>query len=187
MGELQDYSGALKPDLKMADFSKEALISLWSVTGLQYCALDGIWYNLIRERFGEELARELDAEAWRRQTPLEVRWTRQALNIWGNDVEAVMKWLQVDIGSGPVFPEFTCELKSKNVGVMTVKKCRGLDYFERHGETDLMINSCHVVDVEGFKNLARMFNPKMKCTPLKLPPRESPDDIACQWEFRLED
>ncbi|OGO03927.1 MAG: hypothetical protein A2Y91_08430 [Chloroflexi bacterium RBG_13_54_8] len=24
-------------------------------------------------------------------------------------------------------------------------------------------------------------------TPLKLPPRESPNEIACQWEFRMEE
>jgi len=34
---------------------------------------------------------------------------------------------------------------------------------------------------------AHAINPKMKATPLKLPPRTSKDDVHCQWEFRIED
>jgi hypothetical protein len=30
-------------------------------------------------------------------------------------------------------------------------------------------------------------NPKVKVTPLKLPPRKSPDEIACQWEYKIEE
>jgi len=43
-----------------------------------------------------------------------------------------------------------------------------------------------VLDQEGFQVGCRMFNPKMKAIPLKLPPRESKNDIACQWEFRID-
>jgi hypothetical protein len=31
-----------------------------------------------------------------------------------------------------------------------------------------------------------MFNPRMKTRPVKLPPRESKKDIACQWIFEVE-
>jgi len=30
------------------------------------------------------------------------------------------------------------------------------------------------------------FNPRVKVGALKLPPRGSPDEIACQWEFAME-
>jgi hypothetical protein len=29
-------------------------------------------------------------------------------------------------------------------------------------------------------------NPKMKCRALKLPPRKSEKEIACQWEFKID-
>ncbi|NQT47707.1 MAG: hypothetical protein HQ578_01885, partial [Chloroflexi bacterium] len=96
MEEMQDYSGPLRPDLKMEEFSKEALVRLWQAAGKLYVGLDGIWYSLIRERYGEDVARELDAELWRREAPLEVRRNREAMNIWGDDVESVLKFLQVD-------------------------------------------------------------------------------------------
>jgi len=187
MEELRDYSGPLRPDLKMEDFSKAALVRLWQAAGKLYVGLDGVWYSLIREKYGEDVARELDAELWRREAPLEVRRNREAMNIWGDDVEAVLKFLQVDPGGGAIFPEFTCEMKDRNTGILTVKRCLGLEYYERHGETELQKHACEVLDAEGFQQAASLFNPKIKVTPLKLPPRKSKDEIACQWEFKMEE
>ncbi|MCX5998544.1 MAG: DUF6125 family protein, partial [Chloroflexi bacterium] len=187
MAELKDYSGPLRPDLKMTDFSKESLVRLWNLGGKLYTGLDGLWYTLLRERFGEDKARELDAELWRRAAVHEVRRCREAMNITGNDVEAYLKFIQIDPGGGAVFPEFVCELQSEKVGTLTVKRCLGLDYYERHGEVELQKHACEVLDVEGFQRAALLFNPKMKVRPLKLPPRKSKDEIACQWEARLEE
>lgn len=187
MEELKDYSGPLRPDLKMEDFSKEALVRLWQAAGKLYVGMDGLWYSLLRERYGEEKARELDAELWKREAPLEVRRHCEAMNITGKDVEAVLKFIQVDIGGGGIFPEFRCEMKDKNTGILTIKRCLGLEYYERKGEVELQKHACEVLDVEGFQQAAHLFNPKIKCTPLKLPPRKSKDEIACQWEFKLEE
>ena len=186
MEEMQDYAGEFRPNLSMEDFSKQALVRLWQAAGKLYVGLDGIWYSLIRERFGEEMARELDAEVWKRETPLEVGRTRKALGIWGDDVAAFLKFVQVDPGAGAIFPEFECELKSERLGILTVKRCLGLEYYERHGETEMQKHACEVVDVVGFQEAANLFNPRIKVTPLKLPPRKSPDEIACRWEFKLE-
>ena len=43
---------------------------------------------------------------------------------------------------------------------------------------------CHVVEPQAVAKYLN--NPKIKVTPLKLPPRKSPDEICCQWEFKLE-
>jgi hypothetical protein len=43
------------------------------------------------------------------------------------------------------------------------------------------------VETRLFEIRAKAINPKMKVTPLKLPPRKSKDEIACQWEFRLDE
>jgi hypothetical protein len=38
-----------------------------------------------------------------------------------------------------------------------------------------------------FELTAEYFNPKIKVTSLKLPPRKRGSDICCQWEFNLEE
>ena len=187
MEDLEDYSGEFRRNLRLDDFSKAALVRLWQAAGKLYVGLDGIWYSLIRERFGEDMARELDAEVWRRETALEVGRVREALNIWGDDVASVLKFIQTDPGGGAIFPEFECELKDKNYGILTIRRCLGLEYYERHGEREMQKHACEVLDVEGFQAAAGLFSPRIKVRALKLPPRKSADEIACQWEFRLGD
>jgi hypothetical protein len=34
--------------------------------------------------------------------------------------------------------------------------------------------------------VAHYFNPNIRVTPLKMPPRKSKDEIPCKWEFKLE-
>ena len=64
MEEMNDYSGEFKPNLKLSDFSKETLLRLLTAYARCYPGMDGLWFSLCRERFGDEVARELDEEIW---------------------------------------------------------------------------------------------------------------------------
>ena len=66
---------------------------------------------------------------------------------------------------------------------MTVMKCRTLDYFEK-AEPERIVPMCQHLEKPVIEKY--MINPKIKVTPLVLPPRKSPEDIACRWEFKLE-
>jgi len=185
MEELQDYSGEFNSNRTLLDFSKEALVRLWVATAKLYIGIDGFWYTLIKERYGEQAAGELEAELWKRAAPMEFRRVAEAMNIKGDDVAALFKALQVDPGAEGVM-DLEYELKDRNHGIFTVKGCRSLEYFERHGDTALMEMGCGI-DVWAFPEYGRYFNPRMKTTCLKLPPRNNPNEIACQWEFKVEE
>jgi hypothetical protein len=45
---------------------------------------------------------------------------------------------------------------------------------------------CHQLEYRLMEVKAHVFNPKIKVTPLKLPPQEPDSDISCQWELKLE-
>ena len=188
MEELKDYSGEFKPNLKMEDFSKEALIRLWQAGGKMYVGVDGLWHDMVKERYGDEVALELSTAIWLKRggSQMEVRRVRQAMNILGDDVASYLKFLQVDPGFAGVM-DIECELKDKNRGVVTVKRCRPLEWCERQGDTELQKHLCEVLDQEGFQLGVEQFDPKMKAVPVKLPPRKSRDEIACQWEFKIEE
>jgi len=186
MEKLADYSGEFRTDLRMEDFSSEALVRLWKAAGLLYVGLSSIYYTVVREKLGEGMARELDAEVWKREAPLEMGRMSGAMNIRGNDVASLLKTLQVDIGGNPIWPEFRCELKDKNHGYLLIKRCRGLDYWARHGERAMQEHGCYL-DVVGFQHAANYFNPKINARALKLPPVQSPDENVCEWEFSLEE
>ena len=82
MEELQDYSGAFRPDLKMQDFSKDALIRLWQTAGLHAVKVSQFWTLLVMEKFGIETALELSRQIWteRGASETEVNLFREAMN-----------------------------------------------------------------------------------------------------------
>jgi len=189
MEELQDYSGEFRPNLKMVDFSKEQMSRIWSLGGFLYLGLGSVYYRVLKERLGEEKAMELDFEVWKRMALTEIRLTAQAANIHGDDVATIFKIFQCDPAGGiggDSWADIEYDLKSDRHGIATFKDCKSLRYFEKHGEMATMEHVCTRVDVDWYNQCAQFVNPKIKVTPLKLPPRKSPDEIACQWEFKLE-
>ena len=184
MEELHDYSGRFDPQVKLQDFSKDALVGLLTAAGKLYMGLDGLWVASMRQKFGDRTAFDYDKEIWRTGTLLELRRVTEALNIKGDNVAAVFKFLQVDPGFGVWF-ELEFDLRNENYGIMTVTRCNPLLMFERNKDRDLQKMVCEEIEVPMFQVVAEYFNPDMKATALKLPPRKGQDDIACQWEFKV--
>ncbi len=183
--DLADYSGDFNPNLKLEDFSKEALIKLLVAAGKLYVGVDPLWVSTMRERYGDRVAFDLDKEIWQAGTTIDVHRTAKALNIIGNDVEAVFKYFQISPGFGILF-DLDWDLKDSNHGIMTVTRCSGVTYWEKNQDHALQKFTCEEIEIPMFQRIAEYFNPKMKATALKLPPRNGENDIACQWEFKIE-
>ncbi|MFC1944106.1 DUF6125 family protein [Chloroflexota bacterium] len=188
MTELYDYSGEFKPDVKLQDFSKDALVKLIIAASHEYIGIDGLWLNTIRRRYGEEVAMDCSREVWDTGWLHEVRRGLEAMNISGNDIAAVFKYYQIDPGFGAMF-DIKCELPSPDLGYVTVERCWVLDKLERLETNEMMQKiklACEELDVPLFQRVASYFNPAIKVKPLKLPPRGSADEVACRWEYRME-
>jgi hypothetical protein len=77
------------------------------------------------------------------------------------------------------------ELLSPYHGIFTVTRCKFLEEMEKTGQSfERLI--CGESEPKSFQNLAKEINPHMVARPLKLPPRKSKDEIACQFEFKIE-
>ena len=109
------------------------------------------------------------------------------MNIHGNDVVAVLKYLQMSPdGIGGGLYECEQDVKNKNHTILTFTKCPSLFYFERHGDGKDIQSLCGPGGVEhrAFAAICKHFNPDMKCRALKLPPRKSKEYTCCVWEFK---
>ena len=191
MEKLNDYSGKMRPDLKLSDFSEEALRKLFKVSADLYIGMSQRWARLVKEELGEQKAIELGTKMWMERGGCddEIKLNREAMNILGDDVESVFKYLQIDIGFTPNI-QFEAELKNKNHGIMTVTNCKYLNEAMERGKYTSMKHACEVIDVLGFDICAKAFNPRMKSTALALPeippPPEGYKGVICQWEFKVE-
>jgi len=184
MKELADYSGQFDPQLKLENFSKDALIRLLITASKLYTGVDPLWVAAMRKRFGDRVAFDYDKEIWQAGTLSEVHRVTKALNIKGNDVAALFKYFQFSPGFGVLF-DIDWDLKNSSYGIMTVTRCSGVVWWERTKDYALQKFTCEEVEVPMFQRIAEYFNPSMKATPLKLPPRKGEDDIACRWEFKI--
>ena len=184
--ELDEYNVPFDPELKYEDLSKTALIKLLKEFARSFLLIESMWFDTIEKRLGTEEANKIDLDIWRSLfVPSNVARTRQALNVQGDDVEALFKILQhVPDGAAGLF-EGKWELKNPNYGTWTCYRCSGLLYWERHRPERIQY-MCHVYEPIIEQLYATLVNPKIKCTPLKLPPRKSPDENPCVWEFSLE-
>ncbi len=183
--ELDDYSGPFNPDLTFADFSKDFLVRL--MTAYQYARvhLATAWFDAIAERFGDIAANDCNLGATMRLAGRVNPRVAEMANVNLNTVLDSLKLLQLPLNSNIGFL-FTAEydIKNENHVIYTVRQCRPLLFYEREAP-ELIQSVCYGLEKQALQN--QLVNPKIKITPLKLPPRQSHDEIACQWEFKLEE
>ncbi|MCX5999628.1 MAG: DUF6125 family protein [Chloroflexi bacterium] len=185
MEELEDYSGEFKPDIRYEDFSKAALARLLNAYCREILMLDLFWMEHVEKRLGEEEALKCLMDNWVRMGKHEIRWAMEALNIKGNNVATYAKALQMVATMAQGVFKWKFDLKNDNLLLLTLVDCPALTNLEKNNPERITF-ICHTMDLAVDKAYAAAVNPAIQVTPLKLPPRKSKSDIACQWEFKLE-
>jgi len=182
--EMNDYSGPFNPDLTFADFSKDFLLKLINVWQYAWLHMTEAWYNAVKKRFGVDAANHCENEAWvavgEKVNPRYAKVANIQLNTIIDSLKAVQLPLD-NLAGGLNIGEY--EIKSPYHVILTMKKCRTLEFLEAK-EPERMQWVCPK-EKEIFEKY--LINPKIKVTPLLLPPRKSPDAICCQWEYKMEE
>jgi hypothetical protein len=184
MQELKDYSGPFVRNIRFEDFSKEALGRLLQACCREILVLDAYWQEQMRKRVGEDAVRECLIENYTRIGKHEMKWTMEALNIKGNDVEAYAKANQFLPSFAQGFFDFDWDVKNKNHAILTVQRCPAFTQFKEQDPERLEWN-CHVMEAAAIKAYAAAVNPDIQIKALKVGLEGKPDEIACQWEFKL--
>ena len=153
-------------------FSHEALARIIEASGRITVGIDGIYVSACQAKWDLETAYDLDAQHWKQSAHIDMRRVRQSVNIQGDDVETLFKCYQCMPAMIAKMPEVEYDVKGKGHGILTVKRCRSLDYCVKHGLDGLQKHLCETIDMEGFQNTAACVNADIKVTPLKLPKRQ---------------
>ena len=183
MNELSDYSGEFDPSVTYENFSRDFLLKALKAYAGYIRKLDGIWYLTVKQQADDDMAFVCDRLVWDKMEVHDVETTCKLFKIGSMDVAALIKALQMSPWTWNLEHHF--ELKDANHGVWTVTRCPTLLALEKEGEGRERRICCQI-ETELIALRAHTINPRIKVTPLKLPPREKKDDIHCQWEFKLE-
>ena len=189
MPEMNDYSGPFNPNLSFKDFSKDFLIKLIHEYQHSWVILADSWLYSIKSRYGIAEAQYCELEAWCKVYERIMPYYMKLLaNIEDPKQADVVSWVKsgqfaLDGTMGYIPTGF--EVKNRNNAIMTMTDCMGLRHFETKDPARVQW-MCWVVE-QAAMDACVSFNPKIKVKPLKLPPRKSPGEIACQWDFYTEE
>lgn len=160
------------PKDKLADFIFMHLRDMWAV--------DGLYYLGIEEDFGTEAATEIDRKVWEVMGKIEARKLKKLLEIDGDDVASMIRTLQ---HSG-----WALDLEDKEIIVENDKailrnvKCRVQNTRLKEGLSEF---GCKPVRFGFLRAFAKEFNPDIEVKCNVCPPDEHPDDLWCEWEFKM--
>ena len=108
---------------KTNDLSKEELLKLNKVYAKNWLAHDGLWFQSIEEKYGMDMAIDMDREAWRRFTVIEARRLIDFLQLGSNSgIDGLKKALSFRFYSSLNEDEIVVE--GDNVLIYRVKTCR---------------------------------------------------------------
>ena len=129
--ESTDYSGNFDAKFSHDRFNKETLLKLLKAYNEYLLRVDGYWYLNVMKKWGNDEAFDTDVRVWEKAQLFELKTFSSLLNISGQDVETVMKYIQVSPRMW--IYKYDIELKSANHGVMTILHCPTLISLEKEG------------------------------------------------------
>jgi len=180
--EVVDYSGDFDPEFSHAKLSKETLLKLREVYANYMRVIDGYWYLVVKEKWGNEVALEYDIAVWEKAVLFKLKATTEALNIHGEDVMTVLKYFQCN--PWWALSDSKIEVLGENHAIITEITCPTLATLEREGKGREELH-CSQVCPKIKRVRVNYFNPEIRLNMIQIPPRDDKNDICCQWELKL--
>ncbi len=163
------------------NMTKDELIKLVKVHAKNWLAHDGCWFLAAEEKYGMDIAIELDAKSWERFTVVEANRIMQSFGIEkGGGLDALEKALGYRLYTTVNVQR--SERPSPDKLIYTMEKCRVQSARRRKGLDDFPCKSVGIVEYSGF---ASAIDPRIKTKCLHCPPDSLREDMYCQWEFTV--
>jgi len=158
--------------------TKGDLIDLLELSGGCVSAMDGLWFLAVEEAFGNAEAVKLDMKVREKYTHVLVKRLKRQLNLSGSGIEKIAQIIETD----PSFLTNDYEISrlSRDRMFLRVNRCTVLEAMERCGRKEFM---CEKTTGSYFRNIAREIEAKVSVHAIKLPPRNSSDEVCCEWLF----
>jgi len=155
---------------KIPEYIFMQLRNLWAV--------DGLYFLGIEERYGTDVATEIDANVWAVMGKIEARKLKEFLGITSTDIPSLMNALQ--------YTTWALDLEDKEIviqkdhAVVRNVRCRVQNTRKSKGLKEF---GCKPVRFGFLKAFAKEFNPDIVVNCVVCPPDKHPENLWCQWEF----
>jgi hypothetical protein len=166
------------------DLSKEDLLELTRVYAKNWLAHDGCWFLAAEQKYGMEVAIELDTESWRKFTVIEAKRIIEYLQLGKNSgIEGLKKALRFRLYATINEDEITVGEDGKTLEYR-VKTCRVQAARRRKGLEDFPCKSVGIVEYSYF---AKTIDERLETECTSCPPEITNPDYHCIWQFMLKE
>jgi hypothetical protein len=167
---------------KIEDLSRDELMELTNIYAKNWLAHDGCWFLAAEQKYGMDVAIELDTESWRKFTVVEAKRLIEFLDL-GEDsgIDGLEKALRFRLYSTLNEDEVVVGDDGKTV-VYYVKTCRVQAARRRKGLADFPCKSVGIVEYGYF---AKTIDSRFESECISCPPEITNPDYYCIWRFTL--
>ena len=139
------------------------------------------------QAWGREEMTQVAIEEWTAASPIYTRRIQRALGFDGDDVTAIFKGLQFDIGAPPQFMDFRYTVHDRRHGEFHLDHCGALMDVEPLGPA-FVRSMCHDIEDPTFDATAVATNARAQVRPVHRPPRTPADRHPhCAWTVVIDD
>jgi len=137
-------------------------------------------------RAGIDAVDDVAIDEWLGASPTYTARMRRLMGIEGDDVGAIMKGLQLDVGFVHQYMGVSYELTDEQHGAFWLDHCGALMDVEPHGEARV-VGMCHHIEDPTFDGTAVATNPHARIRPIHRPPRVPSDrEPHCHWTITID-
>ncbi len=125
-------------------------------------------------------------QEWMGASPVYTGRMRRLMQIEGDDVPAIIKALQLDVGFPHQYMDVGWKLIDAQHAEFWLRHCGALMDVEPHGEKRV-VGMCHTIEDPTFDATAYATNPRARIRPLHRPPRQPADRKPhCHWTIEID-
>jgi hypothetical protein len=141
----------------------------------------GLLPQVVLQTGGFDEMNDVAIDLWMGASPVYTARTRRLMGIEGDDIAAIMKALQLDVGFVHEYMSVAYKIIDEQHGEFWLNHCGALLDAEPFGE-ERVFGMCHTIEDPTFDATAYATNPRARIRPIHRPPR-TPDDRHphCHW------
>jgi hypothetical protein len=130
---------------------------------------------------------QLSIQQWMGASPVYTARMRSLMGIEGDDVPAIMKALQLDVGFVHQYMDVRYQVDDPTHGEFWLPHCGALLDVEPFGE-EQVFNMCHTIEDPTFDATALATNPRARIRPIHRPPRVDVGSVPhCRWTLVIDE
>ncbi len=162
----------------LLELPPERLVDLLLAQTRDLWTVDGLYFLGIEERYGTEVAADVDRQVWEAMGRIEASRLRRALGLEGNDLATMLTALR--------HTSWMLDLEHKELdveddrAVLRIRSCRTQLTRRDKGLGEF---PCKPVRHGYLTAFAGAFSPDIEVRCLQCPPGEHDDNLWCAWEF----